>query len=58
MQDAFYASVKGVRVSVVRGGCAQICCQGTNAYFQKIEGNGVVFLGVGPAPATNRSENS
>jgi len=46
MNGSFMMGAKGTRVDVVRADCAQCCC-GAGLCFQKIDGNGTVFLSGG-----------
>lgn len=46
MNGSFLMAAKGTRVDVVRTDCCQCCC-GAGLCFQKIDGNGMVFLSGG-----------
>lgn len=43
MNGSFFMGPKGTRIDAVRADCVQCCC-GAGLCFQKIDGNGIVFL--------------
>lgn len=46
MNSSFHFAARGVRLGVVRADCLQGCC-GSGYLFQKLDGNGMVFLSAG-----------
>lgn len=46
LNGSFHIGAKGVRIDTVRADCMQACC-GAGYLFQKLDGNGLVFLAAG-----------
>lgn len=55
MNGSFVFGVKGTRIDLARADCMQCCC-GAGLCFQKIDGNGMVFLQAGGSVIKQRLE--
>lgn len=56
MNGSFHMGAKGVRIDSVRADCIQACC-GAGYLFQKLDGDGMVFLAAGGTVVKQKVEN-